>query len=839
MISLQKSNEQSSAWAPLEKGRIEVAMPGASRVMVCDAALRPYVEQAIPRGAARFTVRGRAGVHTVSVLDGDGTELARTQFTVRPRTRIACSKGPYAALADRVVNQMIVASRRRPYVVDGKLYNFFVSWGRDHTHVMKAMKYFERDVTSGIEFFLERQQPSGMFWDDCHPNISRPHPNWFCEALGDGYWTYSDDMAYTIRRIPVEADVEFLYTECVWYAWKATGDDAWMAEQLPRLEKALKYNGSHPTRWSRKHKLVRRSFCADSWDFVNPHFCNGDHRCINPGDPQFLFHSDNSGFYASHWRMAEMYEALGNRKRASELRQAAEALRKRANDKLFFKTHYGHMIPEKLPEKDVYDLVGDERERMSLSTGYTINRGLPTHKMAVRILKEYQRRGKARRDESFAEWWSMDPMYTYAQWPASCGEHPGHYMNGAVGVVVAGELARAAFEHGLEDYGADILRRVWKVSERDGGHVHSAYKRLPEDPPPPQARFRFADLRPFANVGLRHGAHEGVTAWTDEGDNDMRNLPVGKQAFGAVEFDVIDPARNGGRAVVRLDADPAVGAPCITVPVDAVQCRTIYFMHTLAHSAPRGAVVGTYDVCYADGSEERIYVRNAHEIGTWWGIADNPDLRRHRDPVDRAITRVAWCGANGEWKNVGLHMTGWSNPHPGRAITAIRMAAVGQRGGGIMLGAVSFSDGPVQFETDIRSGGWPDNWSHASVYYAIAEGLAGIQDAGRAFDRVRVCPRWAATESDRNEATLHYPASDGYCSYDYRLDRKRKRMKLDLTGSFEAADVHCLLPEGTAATRVVVEKEAVPFKNTSLEGAHYVDFCIDGLPAGPVSIEYE
>ena len=194
---------------------------------------------------------------------------------------------------------------------------------------------------------------------------------------------------------------------------------------------------------------------------------------INRGDPQFLFHADNSGFYASHWRMAEMYDALGHTERAAELREEGEALRKRANEKLFFGTHYGHMIPERLPEKEVYALVGDERERMSLSTGYTINRGLPTHEMAVKILKEYQRRGKAKRKESFAEWWSMDPMYTKEQWP-SHGPAQGDYMNGAIGPVIAGELAKAAFDHGMEDYGTDILDRVWRLAERDPGPMAPA-----------------------------------------------------------------------------------------------------------------------------------------------------------------------------------------------------------------------------------------------------------------------------------------------------------------------------------------------------------------------------
>ncbi len=855
MIEFSKQHAQTSHYAPLEQVTVKSDHAEASYLIVHDAAGRPYVERSVKPGQnVRFNVRGAAGRHELEVLDADRRTLESQQFTLKPATSIDCAKGPYANLADRIRMLMTLGSRRRPFIVDGKLYDFFVSWGRDHTHVMKSMKYFHPDVKSGIEFFLERQQPSGMFWDDCHPNHNRPYPSWFNEALGEGYWDYSDDMQYTIRRIPCEADVEFLYTECVWYAWKASGDDAWMAEQLPRLEKALAYNNSHPTRWSEKHQLVKRVHCMDSWDFQNPHFCHGDHRRINEGDPFFLFHSDNSGLYASYWRIAEMHEAAGNTERAKELRQEGEALRRRANRKLFFDTQYGHMIPDDLPAKQVYDLVGDERQRMSLSTGYTINRRLPTHEMAVKILREYQRRGKAKKGESFAEWWTMDPPYEPEQWPGH-GPPKGEYVNGGICAIVAGELAKAAFDHGMEDYGVDILDRLWALSEWDGGELHQVYRRLPEAPPQPNANFQHVDLRPFTNVGLKHDRRSKTPGWTGEPGNDMRNLPVGTRRFGdpaVIEFDVIDPDENDGTAIVRLDSDPAKGWGELTIPVDHLTGRSLYFMHALSTGVPLGSVVGSYDILYADGSEQRIHLRNGHELSLWWGITDNPDTRRHNHPVDRSIARVAWQGPNAQWKNVGLFMTGWNNPKPETPIVGLRAAAnsvraggrrndpgsAGRKDAGIMLAAVSVSDEPVKFEESIRSYGLPDNWSQAAVYYAIAEGLCGVEDRGRAFDRVALAPRWAATDSDRNDVCLHYPASDGYCAYRYRHDPKRNRITLDVTGSFREAELHVLMPGRRTAKRVEVDGRDHPFEKGEIEGSRYADFQLNALPTRPIVIEY-
>jgi hypothetical protein len=851
MIRIEKQQEGSGHFAPLEPGRLTIEAEALAGVMISDGAGRIYLDRrAKPAQAVRFRARGVAGRHTVFALDADDEVIEEATFLLRPVTRFDCRRGPYADLAHRLQTEL-VASQVRPTVIGGKPYQLLICWSRDHVYTLKSQRYFLEDVTSGMDFFLERQAPAGWFWDCIYRNPDWPGPAWLGEALGEGFFTYEDDNRYIIRRIPILRDVEFCITEGVWWAWKASGDDQWMANALPKLEKALAYNSSDPFYWSGKHGLVHSSARMDGWDFANPHYCAGDHRCRHDEDPWFFFHGDQSGLYSIYWRLAAMHEHLGRRDRAAELREEGEALRKRANKKLYFGNHYGHHIPEGLPERVVYKLIGDERERMSLSTGYTINRGLPTHEMAVEILKEYQRRGRAKKDEAFAEWFTLDPPYTPEQWPGH-GPPMGEYMNGAICPLVAGELAKAAFDHGMEDYGADILQRLWQLSERDGGHIHQAYKRLPEAPPPPRASFEPIDLRPFANVGLRHGAHDGVPAWTDEGANDMRNLPTGRRKFGepaVVDFDVIDPKKNESRSIVRLDVDPGRGVPRITVPVDRRQARSIYFMHTLAHSAPRNGVVGYYDVCYADGTEHRIHIRNNQELGLWWGVTDGRNARG--DGVNRATTRVAWRGANGQWKNVGLHVFGWDNPHPEKTIAAIRCTAVPARpavspmgeirhpaAGGIMLAAISLSDSPVEYETSIRSYGLPDHWSQAAVYHAIAEGLAGVEDAGSAFSHARIAPRWAATESDRNEVCLAYPASGGYVAYQYRLDEKKRRITLEITGSFDHADLHVLLPGRAKVKRVTVDGEEVDFEPTALEGSQYADFTLDDPPLGPVTVEY-
>jgi hypothetical protein len=103
---------------------------------------------------------------------------------------------------------------------------------------------------------------------------------------------------------------------------------------------------------------------------------------------------------------------------------------------------------------------------------------------------------------------------------------------------------------------------------------------------------------------------------------------------------------------------------------------------------------------------------------------------------------------------------------------------------------------------------------------------------------VSISPRWAASQSSKADITLHYPASDGYCSYRYNLDRKKRRITIDVTGSFEQAQVHCLLPGRGGAKKVLVNGEPVKHRTRRIERSTYADFDLDYLPAGPVVVQY-
>jgi len=159
-------------------------------------------------------------------------------------------------------------------------------WIRDHTHQMKAFKYWERDLKSAVDYFLRHQRPDGSFLD-------------LIESGRRGW------------RVPVEADVEYLMVEAAHQVWQATGDDEWYLKWLPALERGLHYSTTHPDRWSPEFQLVKRALTIDTWDFAyNP----GGWQIksdIDDSSPMGIMHGDNSGMYAACRCLAESFERFG------------------------------------------------------------------------------------------------------------------------------------------------------------------------------------------------------------------------------------------------------------------------------------------------------------------------------------------------------------------------------------------------------------------------------------------------------------------------------------------------------------------------------------------------
>ncbi len=352
-----------------------------------------------------------------------------------------------------------VTDDRRLVFIDGKALSCSNNWIRDHTHEMKAFRHWEHDLTSFLDFIADTQQESGRYFE-------------LIKQLDDFHWKfvsedcrriYEDDNVALVR-LELEADIEYLVVEAADMVFRVTRDRDWLERILPKLEKGIEYITSDEKRWDAERGLVKRPFTIDTWDFT--YGKPGNNRRIEDGDPMAIMHGDNSGVYDAMRILARFRRLTGDGEKADEWEMRAEALREAMIRHLWNGRFFIHQLHLNSGGAD-----GLESERLSLSNVYDINRGVTDTAQSRSIISEYiRRRG---RTSAFAEWFTVDPPY-----PEFNGYKPGQYVNGAISPFTAGELAKAAFENGYEEYGWDIISRFMSMMERDG-NIYFVYS--PDD----------------------------------------------------------------------------------------------------------------------------------------------------------------------------------------------------------------------------------------------------------------------------------------------------------------------------------------------------------------------
>ena len=335
--------------------------------------------------------------------------------------------------------------------VDGRKMMVNKNWIRDHVHVLKAMRHWEYDYAGYVDFTLRHQRADGCILelvkqaDDRHWRYAAPESRKF----------FPDDNL-AMCRLDIEADVEYLLVEGATYCYRISGDDAWLARALPRLEKAIDYVTSDPKRWDARHGLVKRGYTIDTWDFTYEP-ASVTNRTLTAATPQAIMHGDNSGVYQAMAQLAWLNGRLGRTAKAAAWRARADALRAAMYKHLWNGRFFFHQLPLNVPPVDAH-----ERERLSLSAAYDMNRGLMPVADCRKTIEEFRRRRQT--TDCFAEWFTVDPPYDF-----TFARHPrGDYVNGGVCLFTAGELAKAALENGYEAYGWDILVRVKEMAARDG-----------------------------------------------------------------------------------------------------------------------------------------------------------------------------------------------------------------------------------------------------------------------------------------------------------------------------------------------------------------------------------
>ncbi len=334
-------------------------------------------------------------------------------------------------------------------VIDGKKIRGYRTpdaksiWIRDYSDMLRGVKYFEEDLKSTIEHFAETQADNGRIFDyftTFPEKLPCERENW---------------VKYV--RVPVESDVEYRFVKAAFLTWQATGDDQWIQKLLPKMDKALRFVLTNPWYWDYEKELVKRAYTIDTWDFA---YTAGAHDWLQfqITDDTFwgIMHGDNSGYFEAFRIMADLYDYFQEEKLSKSWRARAGALQKKMNEVCWNGNFYTHFV--KLTPVTIRGV--NESVQLSLSNPMNINRRAATHEMAVSIIREYLKRKE--KSKSFAEWFSIDPPFP----DGIFGDEKlkkGAYVNGGIMPLVGGELAKAALDHGFEEYGVDILKRYHEM----------------------------------------------------------------------------------------------------------------------------------------------------------------------------------------------------------------------------------------------------------------------------------------------------------------------------------------------------------------------------------------
>jgi hypothetical protein len=176
-------------------------------------------------------------------------------------------------------------------------------------------------------------------------------------------------------------------------------------------------------------------------------------------------------------------------------------------------------------------------------------------------------------------------------------------------------------------------------------------------------QFSPIDLTRYANRGLRDDKKNGITGWTNQGPNDMRNLPTGSQVFNGVPF-VVPTTPKAVITLYAKSSDNTELPESVNIRVNK-KADALFFMHSMAWGGYPQPF--RYAINYQDGTREVLNMYRGQHVIDWWG-----DSMKFADRMAMSNTVVAWKGPNGVNRDgVSIYCVEWLNPHPENAIVSV------------------------------------------------------------------------------------------------------------------------------------------------------------------------
>lgn len=798
------SADGKTEYKPLDE--LKITNIPESTIVVYDGQGHEYIKDQVSDSFC-FEIGGALGNQFIVLLDNKNELIDIASFQVSCQTEIYDDTEIYGDLL-RILHWTMTSccnSFNKAWI-NNKFYHFFVCWLRDHVHTLKGMKYFSSELKSGIDLYADFQREDGMIWDNIHP--SSKEKNWWEKRFSYGnFYRKIENGKYELKRIPVENDVEYLFIEGIYFTWKASGDNKWMASLLDKALKAIDYSTHSEYRWSEKYKLLKRGYTIDTWDFQindDTEISDDDIMAVHLGKTRFgVMFGDNTGMAAACNYLAEMLEFAGRKNEAEEIQNLGNLLKERIDKLAWNNEYYTHHIPEDKSIKR--DLGVDEKSQVSLSNAYSLNREL-TQEQKIAIIETYLRIREEMPKTSPGEWYTIYPPFEKG-FGSFDSTSKWDYMNGGVTPIVAGELAHGAFENGFEEYGADILKRITMLAQETDNYLHCTYRGAM--PKIPKRNFTPVNLINVANTiypsqnATRNGKWLG------------HNSTNGIKTFHEIPFEILNQNETPNTGIELSMQENKT--PQATININK-KAASVYFLH----SRENGPIAGTVTLKFDDETEFTDNI-TADKVGFWWSEGDPENCK------------LAWRSDN-EGHYIGLFVYGMNNPFPEKHIKTIELKA-NNSVKTWNIAALTLCDKPVFYMPSPVSYGIPDNWGAGAIVYGLVEGLAGVKDIGVAFNTALIAPRWEAAGTREAKVTVKYEASDGYVSYRYKKDETNNRLSLSFTGSYKNANIEILLPEGRKPVSVQQNTKPIDYVIKKVRGSQYVTFETSGVAVNHIQIE--
>jgi hypothetical protein len=183
------------------------------------------------------------------------------------------------------------------------------------------------------------------------------------------------------------------------------------------------------------------------------------------------------------------------------------------------------------------------------------------------------------------------------------------------------------------------------------------------------ARYEYTtmDLSPYATRGLRDDKEKGVVSFSNQGENDLRALPTGRQVLGGVPFEIASTPKAALCLYSNSGANKDLPKAIKGIKV-AQKADVLIFLHTYAWW---GEKPFAYHVNYDDGTGVDIEIVDKRQVLGWW-----EDPTRFQDAIARYGAFVAWRGDNPMHKGVLITGYEWVNPHPEKAVRDVDFLTV-------------------------------------------------------------------------------------------------------------------------------------------------------------------